>query len=89
MFNSWTKGKDIRKFSHLDIIDYMHNVLEDKKTINSSDINLPDIDTLIYTMHAFIKGYDPNIFYKLELHDGMVNKDPYTIPDFNFTRRRQ
>ena len=89
MFNTWTQGKDIRKFSHLDIIDYMHNVLEDKKTINSSDINLPDIDTLIYTMHAFIKGYDPNIFYKLELHDGMVNNEKYTIPDFNFTRRRQ
>ncbi|MDY4788800.1 MAG: DUF5716 family protein [Bacilli bacterium] len=89
MFTSFTNNKDIRKFSHLDIIDYMHRTLEDKKTINSEQIELPDIDALIYTMHAFIKGYDPNIFYKLELHDGMVKNNNFELPNFNFTRRRQ
>ena len=89
MFMSWAGDKNINKFSHRDVIHHMHSMLENKKTISSDEIDIPDVDALIYVMHAFIKGYDPNIFYKLEMHEGQVTNNQYEIPNFNFTRRRQ
>lgn len=77
------------KYSHNNIIRFMHEQMDELDRISSKDINIQDLNTLILVMYAFIKGYDNHIFYTLDLKEGNVENHEYTIPNLDFVRRKE
>lgn len=77
------------RYSHNSIIRFMHEQMDELDVLNSKDINIADMNTLIMVMYAFIKGFDTHVFYRLELLEGNIVNHDYSIPDMNFVRRKE
>jgi len=79
----------INRYSTTNIVDYMHQQMDGIDVLSTSDINIDNMHTLIMFMYAFIKGFDSNIFYRLNLREGNIENNQYSIPDLDFVRKRR
>ena len=77
-------------YSHKNVIEYVDNrILNNKNELDSSLIKITSDEDLILTIHSMLKGWDKNIFYKIELHEGNVGTSGYNIPNMTYLRRRK
>ncbi len=76
-------------FSRKNIIAYVENKLSNKNELESSKFNIKNDDELILNIHSLIRGWDKNIFYKIDLGDGNVKSNNYVIPNMKYIRRRK
>ena len=63
--------------------------MDEVDRLSISDVHIEDIHTLIMLMYAFIKGFDSNIFYRLDLRKGNIDNNQYSVPDLDFVRKRR
>lgn len=77
------------RFSNKKVLDYMEKLLENKNYICSEEIEINSYEDLIMTMFGMLKGFDYNIFYRLKIEEGTVEKFDYSIPNLSFERRRK
>ena len=77
-------------YSHKNVIEYVDTkILNNKNELESSLIKINTDEDLILTIHSMLKGWDKNIFYKIELQDGNVDTSGYKIPKMTYLRRRK
>lgn len=77
-------------YSHKNVIEYVEKrVLNNKNELNSSQLRINSDEDLILTIHSMLKGWDKNIFYKIELQEGNVETSGYNIPKMTYLRRRK
>ena len=77
-------------YSHKNVIEYVENrVLNNKNELESSQLKINSDEDLILTIHSMLKGWDKNIFYKIDLHEGNVGTSGYNIPKMTYLRRRK
>lgn len=77
-------------YSHKNVIEYVDTrILNNKNELDSSLIKINSDEDLILTIHSMLKGWDKNIFYKIELQDGNVDTSGYKIPKMTYLRRRK
>ena len=77
-------------YSHKNVIEYVETrVLNNKNELDSSQLKLNSDEDLILTIHSMLKGWDKNIFYKIELQEGNVPASGYNIPKMTYLRRRK
>lgn len=77
-------------YSHKNIVEYVENrILYNKNELDSSQIKITSDEDLILTIHSMLRGWDKNIFYKIELHDGKASTSGYSIPNMTYLRRRK
>ena len=88
LVNDFVNSVDNR-FSTNSIVDYMHEQMDGIDVLSSKDFNLDNMHTLIMFMYAFIKGFDANIFYRLNLREGNIENNQYSVPDLDFVRKRR
>ena len=77
-------------YSHKNVIEYVETrILNNKNELDSSQLKLNSDEDLILTIHSMLKGWDKNIFYKIELQEGNVGTSGYNIPKMTYLRRRK
>ena len=77
-------------YSHKNVIEYVENkVLNNKNELDSAHLKINSDEDLILTIHSMLKGWDKNIFYKIDLHEGNVGTSGYNIPKMTYLRRRK
>ena len=77
-------------YSHKNVVEYVETrVLNNKNELDSSQLKLNSDEDLILTIHSMLKGWDKNIFYKIELQEGTVPTSGYNIPKMTYLRRRK
>lgn len=77
-------------YSHKNVIEYVDSkILNNKNELDSTQLKINSDEDLILTIHSMLKGWDKNIFYKIELHDGNVKTSGYNIPKMTYLRRRK
>ena len=77
-------------YSHKNVIEYVDSkILNNKNELESSLIKINTDEDLILTIHSMLKGWDKNIFYKIELQEGNVDTSGYKIPKMTYLRRRK
>lgn len=77
-------------YSHKNVIEYVENkILNNKNELESSLIKITSDQDLILTIHSMLKGWDKNIFYKIDLQEGNVDTSGYSIPKMTYLRRRK
>lgn len=86
--NSFIDGMNER-LSTKRINEYVGELLEDKNELNSLNLDIKNDEELILTIYSMIKGWDKNIFYKIDLKEGNIKNNNYSIPDMDYIRRRK
>jgi hypothetical protein len=77
-------------YSHKNVVEYVEKrVLNNKNELESAQLKLDSDEDLILTIHSMLKGWDKNIFYKIELQEGNVPTSGYNIPKMTYLRRRK
>jgi len=77
-------------YSHKNVIEYVENrVLNNKNELDSAQLKINSDEDLILTIHSMLKGWDKNIFYKIDLQEGNVGTSGYNIPKMTYLRRRK
>ena len=77
-------------YSHKNVIEYVETkVLNNKNELESSQLKINSDEDLILTIHSMLKGWDKNIFYKIDLQEGNVGTSGYNIPKMTYLRRRK
>ena len=77
-------------YSHKNVVEYVENrILNNKNELESAQLKLNSPEDLILTIHSMLKGWDKNIFYKIDLHEGNVDTSGYKIPKMTYLRRRK
>ena len=76
-------------YSNKNVIAFVENKLENKNELDSSKFKITNDQELILTIHSMLKGWDKNIFYKIELQEGNVPTSGYNIPKMTYLRRRK
>lgn len=77
-------------YSHKNVIEYVDTrILNNKNELDSSQLRINSDEDLILTIHSMLKGWDKNIFYKIELQEGNVGTSGYNIPKMTYLRRRK
>lgn len=77
-------------YSHKNVIEYVENrVLNNKNELESAQLKINSDEDLILTIHSMLKGWDKNIFYKIDLQEGNVGTSGYNIPKMTYLRRRK
>lgn len=77
-------------YSHKNIVEYVETkVLNNKNELDSGQLKIDSDEDLILTIHSMLKGWDKNIFYKIDLHEGNVDTSGYKIPKMTYLRRRK
>lgn len=77
-------------YSHKNVVEYVENrILNNKNELESNQLKLHSPEDLILTIHSMLKGWDKNIFYKIDLHEGNVDTSGYKIPKMTYLRRRK
>ena len=77
------------KYSNKSVISFVENKLENKNELESSKLKIANDEELILTIHSMLKGWDKNVFYKIELGEGNVRDNFYSIPKMTYYRRRK
>ena len=76
-------------YSNKNVIAFVEHKLENKNELESSKFKIETDEELILTIHSMLKGWDKNVFYKIELGEGNVNNSCYSIPKMTYYRRRK
>lgn len=76
-------------YSHKNVISFVENKLENKNELASSNFKITSDEELILTIHSMLKGWDKNVFYKIELDEGNVKDNNYSLPKMTYYRRRK
>ncbi len=77
-------------YSHKNVIEYVDTrILNNKNEFESSQLKINSDEDLILTIHSMLKGWDKNIFYKIELQEGNVSTSGLNIPKMTYLRRRK
>jgi len=76
-------------YSNKNIISFVERKLENKNELDSSRFKIQSDEDLILTIHSMLKGWDKNVFYKIELGEGNVRDSYYSIPKMTYYRRRK
>jgi len=77
-------------YSHKNVVEYVETkILNNKNELNSNQIKINSDEDLILTIHSMLKGWDKNIFYKIDLQEGNVDTSGYSIPKMTYLRRRK
>lgn len=76
-------------YSNKNIIAFVEKKLENKNELDSSKFKIESDEELILTIHSMLKGWDKNVFYKIELQEGNVSTNQYSIPRMTYYRRRK
>ncbi len=66
------------------VIDQMGN----EERVNVSQLPLEQLESFLYLMHAFLKGFESESFYRLEILQGRQQGNHYDVPNMDFVRRR-
>ena len=76
-------------YSNKNVIAFVEKKLENKNELESSKFKIESDEELILTIHSMLKGWDKNVFYKIELGEGNVDTNCYSIPKMTYYRRRK
>ena len=78
-------------YSNKNVIAFVEKKLENRNELDSSKFKIDNDQDLILTIHSMLKGWDRNVFYKIELGEGNVNVNgqTYSIPKMTYYRRRK
>ena len=78
-------------YSNKNVIAFVEKKLENKNELDSSKFKIDNDQDLILTIHSMLKGWDKNVFYKIQLGEGNVNVNgqTYSIPKMTYYRRRK
>ena len=77
-------------YSHKNVVEYVEKrVLNNKNELESAQLKLDSDEDLILTIHSMLKGWDKNVFYKIDLQEGNVGINNYSIPKMTYYRRRK
>lgn len=76
-------------YSNKNVIAFVEKKLENKNELDSSKFKITTDQELILTIHSMLKGWDKNVFYRIELGEGNVNGETYSIPKMTYYRRRK
>ncbi len=76
-------------YSNKNVIAFVEQKLENKNELESSKFKIENDEDLILTIHSMLKGWDKNVFYKIELGEGNVANNSYSIPKMTYYRRRK
>ena len=76
-------------YSNKNVIAFVERKLENKNELESSKFKIETDEELILTIHSMLKGWDKNVFYKIELGEGNVGNNCYSIPKMTYYRRRK
>ena len=76
------------KFSHQNVINYMREQLGDNPSVTTKEMRLNNTDDLILLMNAFIKAFDDNVFYRMQVEQGQIKNNHYEVPNVEFHKRR-
>ena len=76
-------------YSNKNVISFVEKKLENKNELESSKFMIESDEELILTIHSMLKGWDKNVFYKIELGEGNVSNGDYSIPRMTYYRRRK
>jgi hypothetical protein len=71
------------------IAAFMRQAFSDRKTVNITDIPLPDYDAFILLILATAHKDDRHSFYDIDPGEGKVRSGPYVLPNLTFIRREQ
>jgi hypothetical protein len=77
------------KYSNKNVINFVETKLENKNELDSSKFMISSDEELILTIHSMLKGWDKNVFYKIDLQEGNVGVNNYSIPRMTYYRRRK
>lgn len=76
-------------YSNKNVIAFVEKKLENKNELDSDKFKIQSDEELILTIHSMLKGWDKNVFYKIELGEGNVKDNTYSIPKMTYYRRRK
>ena len=77
------------KYANKNVINFVETKLENKNELDSSKFMISSDEELILTIHSMLKGWDKNVFYKIDLQEGNVGVNNYSIPRMTYYRRRK
>ena len=77
------------KYSNKNVINFVEEKLANKNELDSSKFAISSDEELILTIHSMLKGWDKNVFYKIDLQEGNVGVNSYSIPRMTYYRRRK
>jgi len=66
------------------VIDQMGSA----ERVNVNQWPLEQLESFLYLMHAFLKGFETESFYRLEFLEGRQQGHHYDVPNMDFVRRR-
>lgn len=75
------------KFTKQKVNEYAGRLLSEKPNISSQEMNISSKEDYIMSMFLLLNSADKNISYKLKLNEGQAEKNIYSIPDFNITKK--
>jgi hypothetical protein len=76
-------------YSNKNVIAFVEKKLENKNELESAKFKIETDEDLILTIHSMLKGWDKNVFYKIELGEGNIDNNCYSIPKMTYYRRRK
>ena len=69
------------------VYDFMETAFGDSSEMRIEEISLPDFDAFILLILASLKTNDENCFYTMEMEDGQIISQGYSLPRFIFKRK--
>ncbi len=78
----------VNKFSKQHVVEYMKEQFDVEENVTSSSMKLTNTDDLILMILSFIRAYDENVFYRVEVKDGKVINNNFEVPNMEFSKRR-
>lgn len=77
------------EYSRFAISAYVEKCLGERGICYSKDMGLSDDKAYIMSMLAVLTGQDPEAGYRVQELEGSFTEAPYTIPQFQITRRKE
>ena len=81
MSNEFEQMQDeaVNRFSNENVIKYMHEQMDEINRLQAKDVRLETMNNFIMFIYSFIKGFDQRVFYKIEMRDGNIVNNKYSI----------
>ena len=76
-------------YSHKNVVDFISSSISEKEEMHIKELTIENEEQLILAIHSFLKGWDKNIFYKIDLQDGFCEKAKYIVPNMTYLKRRK
>ena len=78
----------LNPFSTEKIYEFMEEQLKDKNEVDSKELDINNMQDLVMTIFAMLKGDSLRSFYRVKLFDDYVTNWEYSIPNMKFVRRK-